>query len=271
MNNFSTILKLDFNASFRSRWFWVYAVLVIASMGGIFATGISDSRVAGFTGLTRPLLIFIQGCNLVLPIFVLVSTVRTLVKEKESNIFEYELSFPISLGEYYFSKFLSRIVILCSPLLAAMVLSAVFCSVLGGSIPINIILLYSGLLLASTFFYVSLSFLISSLVRTQEVGLGVSLFIWLLLVALLDVALLGLLIKALVPYTLVLLNPVQLFKIAAICLFDPVLSVIGPASYFILDLFGTSAFLSYTFLYLFGLGTVFLLVGFVFFSKRDLL
>ena len=56
-------------------------------------------------------------------------------------------------------------------------------------------------------------------------GLGVSLFIWLLLVALLDVALLGLLIKALVPeetiYTLVLLNPVQLFKIAAICLFDP--------------------------------------------------
>ena len=106
-------------------------------------------------------------------------------------------------------------------------------------------------------------------------GLGVSLFIWLLLVALLDVALLGLLIKALVPeetiYTLVLLNHVQLFKIAAICLFDPVLSGIGPASYFILDLFVTSTFLSYPCLYLFGLGTVFLLVGFVFFSKRDLL
>ena len=40
MNSFATILKLDFNATFRSRWFWVYAVLVIASMGGIFATGI---------------------------------------------------------------------------------------------------------------------------------------------------------------------------------------------------------------------------------------
>ena len=61
MNSFATILKLDFNATFRSRWFWVYAVLVIASMGGIFATGISDSRVAGFTGLTRPLLNFIQA------------------------------------------------------------------------------------------------------------------------------------------------------------------------------------------------------------------
>ena len=63
MNSFATILKLDFNATFRSRWFWVYAVLVIASMGGIFATGISDSRVAGFTGLTRPLLIFIQAAT----------------------------------------------------------------------------------------------------------------------------------------------------------------------------------------------------------------
>ena len=92
MNSFATILKLDFNATFRSRWFWVYAVLVIASMGGIFATGISDSRVAGFTGLTRPLLIFIQGCNLVLPIFVLVSTVRTLVKERKAT--SLNMNFP---------------------------------------------------------------------------------------------------------------------------------------------------------------------------------
>ena len=91
MNSFATILKLDFNATFRSRWFWVYAVLVIASMGGIFATGISDSRVAGFTGLTRPLLIFIQGCNLVLPIFVLVSTVRTFLSYFSGRILFFEV------------------------------------------------------------------------------------------------------------------------------------------------------------------------------------
>lgn len=275
MNNFSTILKLDFSATFRSKWFWIYTFLVIASMGGIFATGISDSRVSGFTGLTRPLLIFIQGCNIVIPIFVLVSTVRTLVKEKENNIFEYELSFPISLAEYYFSKFASRVVILSTPLLLAMVIS-VFLSGFELSTPsIGVIGLYSALLLASVFFYVSLSFLISSLVRTQEVGLGIALFLWLLLIALLDVALLGLLIKALVPeetiYVLVLANPVQLFKIAAICLFDPVLSVIGPASYFILEIFGKTSFLTYTFVYFFGLGSLFLLAGFAFFSKRDLL
>lgn len=31
MNSFATILKLDFNATFRSRWFWVYAVLPVFS------------------------------------------------------------------------------------------------------------------------------------------------------------------------------------------------------------------------------------------------
>lgn len=159
MNNFSTILRLDFSATFRSRWFWIYAILVVASMGGIFATGISDSRVSGFTGLTRPLLIFIQGCNLVIPVFVLVSTVRTLVKEKENNIFEYELSFPISLAEYYFAKFTSRVVILSLPLLASMLISAFLCQIQARTIPVDIILLYSALLFASVFFYVSLSFL----------------------------------------------------------------------------------------------------------------
>ena len=275
MHNFSILLKLDISAAFRSRWFWVYILLVIAALGGIFATGISDSRVSGFTGLTRPLLIFIQGCNLILPIFVLVSTVRTLVKEKENNIFEYELSFPVSLGEYYFSKFFSRILILCLPLLASMLLSPVLCFFKAETVPLSVILLYCFLLLASTYFYVAMSFLISSLVRSQEIGLGISLFIWLLLIAFLDVALLGLLIKALVPeetiYTLALMNPAQVFKIAAISLFDPVLSVIGPASYFILELFGKITFLTYTFSYFLVLGTIFLFAGFMFFSKRDLL
>ena len=231
MHNFSILLKLDISAAFRSRWFWVYILLVIAALGGIFATGISDSRVSGFTGLTRPLLIFIQGCNLILPIFVLVSTVRTLVKEKENNIFEYELSFPVSLGEYYFSKFFSRILILCLPLLASMLLSAVLCFFKAETVPLSVILLYCFLLLASTYFYVAMSFLISSLVRSQEIGLGISLFIWLLLIAFLDVALLGLLIK----------------------------------------LFGKITFLTYTFSYFLVLGTIFLFAGFMFFSKRDLL
>ncbi len=216
MKNFLTILRLDFNSALRSRWFWVYLTITMLAIGALFATGISDSRVTGFTGLTRPLLIFIQGCNLVLPVFVLVSTVRTLVKEKENNIFEYVLSFPISLSEYYFAKFFSRFVILVIPLFAAMVASVLFCYFKSQIVPLELIIFYAALLFVTTFFYTATSFLISSLVRSQEAGLGISLFIWLLFVAFIDIALLGLLIKSMVPeetiYAIVLTNPIQVFK-----------------------------------------------------------
>lgn len=269
------MLGLDLKASGRSLWFWIYCLLVISAMGTLFASGISDSRVAGFTGLTRPLLIFIQGCNLIIPVFVLVSTVRTLVKEKESNVFEYLLSFPVSLKEYYFSKFFSRFITLSVPLVISMILAAILSLIKTGTAPAQLLFLYTGLLIGSTLFYVSLSFFISSVVKSQEVGLGVALLVWLFFIALLDIALLGLMIKAMIPeeviYGFILANPIQIFKIAAISLFDPVLSVIGPASYFIFDIFGAANFILYSFSFYLFFSLLFLVIGYVIFAKKDLL
>lgn len=275
MGNFLTVCRLEIQGALRSKWFWSYAIVLLAAIALIFASGISDSRVSGFTGLSRVLLIFIQACNLILPVFILVSTVRTLVKEKENSVFEYLLSFPVTLPEYYFAKFAARVCILSVPLIAAMALAALLCLLKSKSIPFEVIALYTGLLLGVTYFYVSLSFLISSVVKSQETGLGAALLIWLLFTALLDVALLGLLIKALVPenviYALALCNPAQLFKIAAISLFDPVLSVIGPAAFFILDMFGRAGFLLYTFAMFMLCGTLMLLAGYFVFSRKDML
>ena len=108
-----------------------------------------------------------------------------------------------------------------------------------------------------------------------EAGLTCALLIWLTLIALLDVALLGFLIKLQVPeniiYAAALLNPVQVFKIAALSLFDPVLTVLGPASYFILDLFGNTLLIVTALLYLTGAGLLFLCLGYRRFTRRDLL
>ena len=91
MQNFGIIFRLSTLASLRSRWFWGYTIIIFGFIALIFSSGVTDSRVMGFTGLTRLLVIFIQACNLVLPVFILVSTVRTLVKERETNVFEYLL------------------------------------------------------------------------------------------------------------------------------------------------------------------------------------
>lgn len=269
------IFSIELASAIRSRWFWLYTLFTLVLIGGIFFSGVTESRVMGFTGLTRLLIIFIQACNLILPIFILISTVRTLVKEKENSVFEYLLSYPLSLKEYFFGKALSRFIIVSIPLILSMVLAVILSFLKGQQIPWSLVFLYLALLVCSSFFYVSLAFLISSLVRTQEASLGLSLFIWLVLIALIDVALLGLMIKSLVPeeviFTIALLNPIQIFKIAAISLFDPVLSVIGPASYFILDIFGANAFIWYALGYFVLLGLFFLFFGYKFFSRKDLL
>ncbi len=78
-------------------------------MGLFFLSGVTDSVVMGFSGLSRLLLVFIQITIVILPIFILITTVKSISADRESNILEYMLSFPISLKEYYWGKFLGQI------------------------------------------------------------------------------------------------------------------------------------------------------------------
>jgi hypothetical protein len=101
MKNLTLVAYLDIRESLRSRWFYVYAFVFGGLMGLFFISGITDSVVMGFTGLSRLLLVFMQVTIIILPIFILITTVKSISGDRESNILEYMLSFPISLNEYY--------------------------------------------------------------------------------------------------------------------------------------------------------------------------
>ena len=148
MQNFGIIFRLSTLASLRSRWFWGYTIIIFGFIALIFSSGVTDSRVMGFTGLTRLLVIFIQACNLVLPVFILVSTVRTLVKERETNVFEYLLSYPISLGDYYWGKAACAVITTMVPLAAALAGAALWSCFMGQTASVGLIALYTALLLA---------------------------------------------------------------------------------------------------------------------------
>ncbi|MDR0769687.1 MAG: ABC transporter permease [Burkholderiales bacterium] len=274
MNQLFTIAKLDFFESFRSRWFAGYTAVFLLLIVAIFLSGVTESRVMGFSGLTRLLLIFIQACNIILPIFILVTTVRTIAKERDSNVFEYLLSFPVSLAAYYWGKVLGRLLVIWLPLLLTIVLALAIGLVRGGEIPWRLLCLYTALLAFSSFTFLGIGFFISVSTKSQELALGIALFVWLLLIALIDIALIGFLIQKMVPdnlvFALALLNPVQAFRLAAIALFDPVLSVIGPTAYFLLDTFGSTGIIAYALLYLGFVGMLFLSLGFLVFRRRDL-
>lgn len=133
---------------------------------------------------------------------------------------------------------------------------------------------YIGLIFALNVNFLGFSFFISSLVKTQEVALGVAFFLWLALLAFIDILLIGVLTQqfanAELIFSIALSNPLQVFRLGAISLFDPELAVIGPSAYFILDEFGKKFFSIYAIAYPIVLGLVFAILGYIAFKKRDL-
>ena len=67
-----------------------------------------------------------------------------------------------------------------------------------------------------------------------------------------------------------LANPMEIFRVAAISLFDPELTVMGPVAFYILDTFKQSTFDIFSILYPTILGILFAILGYRIFSKKDL-
>jgi len=275
MKNLFLIAYLDVKESLRSKWFYVYSIVFGGLMALFFITGVSDSVVMGFTGLSRMLLIFIQVTIIILPIFILITTVKSISGDRESNVLEYMLSFPISLTHYYWGKMLGRFLTVFLPVIFALFLGVVFGLTKGGEMPWNMIFLYSGLLFAMSFVFLGIAFFISTIVKSTDIAIGSSFMIWIVLLAFIDIALIGLMLQGRIGDGVIiataLLNPIEVFRIGAISLFDPELTVIGPVAYYLLDTLGANLLIVYSIVYPVVLGLLFSYFGFIAFKKKDLL
>jgi len=274
MKNLLLIAYLDVKESLRSKWFYVYSLVFGGLMALFFITGVSDSVVMGFTGLSRMLLIFIQVTIIILPIFILITTVKSISGDRESNVLEYMLSFPVSLKDYYWGKMLGRFATVFLPVFLALMLGVVFGMLKGGALPWKMIFLYSALLSLS-FVFLGLAFLLSTVLKSTDIALGASFVIWIVLLAFIDIALMGLMLQNRVSdeaiITLAMLNPIEVFRIGAISLFDPELTVIGPVAYYLLDTLGSTLLIAYAFVYPIVIGLLLSYMGYIAFRKKDLL
>jgi ABC-2 type transport system permease protein len=244
-------------------------------MALFFVTGVSDAVVMGFTGLSRVLLIFIQITIIILPLFILITTVKSITGDRESYILEYMLSFAISLRDYYWGKFIGRFLTVFLPVFLALIMALVFGLFKGGDMPWGMLFLYMGLVFSLCFTFLGISFFISSFVKSTDIALGVSFLVWITLLAFIDIALIGLMLQGRVEdfviVSVAMLNPIEVFRIGAISIFDPELTVIGPVAYYLLDSLGSKLLMAYALIYPIILGIVFAVSGFLIFKKRDLL
>ena len=185
------------------------------------------------------------------------------------------LSLPMALSSYFWGKLAGRLVVTVLPVLTGLVLAGGWGLATGLEVPWLIMGYYAALLVALAWCFLGFGMLISAAVRRLDWGLGLALLVWLACLLLLDLVLLGALIRSHLPEQLVLLlallNPLQSFRVAAILLFDPELSVLGATAYLIQDLFGTQGFLAYAVLYPLALGAAVASMGYALFRKGDLI
>ncbi len=274
-NNFKLIAKAEIKDSITAKWFFLYSFVFGGAVIALYLTGITESQVMGFVGISRLLLTYFQLCIVVLPVFILITTVRSIVGDKESNVFEYLLSMPVSFRDFFWGKLTGRLAVILTPVLGAMAVALLWAKVTGLGIEWGIFIKYCLLLISMSWCFLGMGMLISSWVTRQETGLGVAFFVWLVLILFLDVILIGVFLQYQINPELTigfaLLNPLQDFRAASMALFDPEMTMLGPSSWFILNLFGKTGFFLFSLFYPLLTGFVMALGGYMLFSKRDIL
>ena len=264
----------DIVESLRARWFIIYTAIFGGLVVLLFAYGLAESRIMGFTGLSRLLLTYIQLTMAILPIFVLITTVRSVAGDREAGVFEYLLALPTTLSAWYWGKMLGRFLMVFMPVFLAMVGAIIWGVIKGAEMPWRMMIYYTGLLMVLAWCFLGIGMLISTLARSSDVAQGAAFVVWLTLLLFLDLILLGIMIQEQLPaesaVAIALANPMQVFRTASMMLFDPQLVLLGPSAYVILDNFGQAGYILYALLYPLLLGTLCASVGYQVFRRTDL-
>jgi ABC-2 type transport system permease protein len=268
------VAKLDLSESIRARRFFAYSIVFGGTVALLFVFGLTESRILGFMGLSRLLLTYIQICMAILPVFVLITTVRSVAGDREAGVFEYLLALPVTLGGWFWGKLIGRFLVVFLPVFAAMALGAGWAVVQDIPVPWNLFGVYTGLLAALAWCCLGIGMLISTLARSVDVAQGAAFLVWLFLILFLDLILLGVLVQERVApqvaIGIALANPLQVFRTAAMVLFDPDLILLGPSAFVILDSFGARGYLAWAMAYPVLLGTLCAVTGFWTFRRGDL-
>jgi len=276
MKSFESLKEIvysDIRQNLRSRWFWAYSILFGGFVAVMFTSGITESQIIGFVGLSRLMVTFMQISMVILPIYVLISTVRSVVGDRENSVMEYILSLPISFSSYFWGKLIGRFIIIYLPVFIALSGAVGWALITNIDVPWNLFFLYSALLASLVFFFLGLSMYISAKASSQDIAVSTAFIIWLFLVAFIDLILIGIMLRMRGNPDLIIglgmLNPLQVFRTGSLILFDPQLTVMGTASYYVLDTVSRSFFIAFSILYPIILGFLFAFLGNRHFNRND--
>lgn len=245
----TAIARLEAAEVLRSRWLW-FCLGVYLLLSSIFVlVGLRESSVLGFTGTGRVLLSFAHGLLILLPLLALSATGQTLNRAREEGTLELLFGHPVSPAGYYSAVTLVRFTLLAAPLLAVLLLlPAITWLAFGDPVPWGYLARSLAVGAALLWAFTGVGMALSAHVANQAKAAILGLLIWAAAVALVDFALIAVLLQwrlhAGTAFFLAALNPVQCARMALISGLDPELATFGPVGFFLAQRLGPSGLLA---------------------------
>jgi Cu-processing system permease protein len=216
----------------RNRWFLLYAVTFTVLAVGLCWLSVSGLAHVGHASLAHTAGSLVSLVLLVVPLMGLSLGAQAIAAERERGALLYLLAHPIGVREVVAAKFVGLATAIVGALLFAFGVAATTLSGQAAS-GLAAFLGFLGLSLLLATATVSIGLFLSALASRASVATGLALFVWLAMVFGGDLGLMGTaLVLRLDAATLLassLVNPLQVFKIAAVLVLQRGLEALGPA------------------------------------------
>jgi Cu-processing system permease protein len=240
--NVLTLVQKELRDAFRNRWFLLYAIAFAGLSLALAWFSVSGSGSFGVAGFGRTTAGLINLILLIVPLMGLTLGAMSLAGEREKGTLVYLLAQPISGAELLLGKFIGLALALTAALVIGFGLTGIMIVFVGGGGDFRIYLTLLVLSVILAIGTLSMGFLISAAVKKAATAVGLALFLWLILVYFGDLGLMGtavvMQLDAEQLLALALVNPLQVFKIAAVLDLRDNLEVLGPAGIFAYRTYG---------------------------------
>lgn len=239
-----TVARRELRDAVTSRWFLLYS-MTFAGLGlcvsFVSATSLGGTGLAGFGRTSAGLINLVL---LVVPLMALTTGAGAIAGDRERGTLAFLVAQPIRRWELLLGKTLALALTLILAICIGFGLSALVLAAKGSATDLASFLLLVGLTTLLALSMLSLGILISTLCRRSAVAIGVSIFLWLILVFATD---LGLMAGALAMsisiewlFKLAVISPLQAFKMWSLQSVEASLDVLGPAGLFAQEEYGGS-------------------------------
>ncbi len=253
------IVGLEVRSAIRARWSVAAVGLSLALALFFVAVATRESSIVGFTGFGRVLDGVVQAGLLFVPLLALLSTTQAITAARQQGVLEWYLSYPNGRARCYAAIVLPRLAAIVIPVVVTTGLLGVAPALMGQPVPGTLLGDDLALLAGQAACFGGLGAWISASSRTPEEALLRALGAWMALVALVDFAVLAVMLRWQLPpqivFAIAAVNPVQAGRVGILAAMDPTLGVLGPVGTWATLTFGTPAVIAW------GLGWPVVLAG----------